>query len=191
MFFGYNRHHSGTPVSPLGSGHHIFADRFYTTYSLLQYLTDKKYFYTGTVQSNRKNFPDEIKRPPVKYQEQKYYRTDKGFLVVLWKDKKSRKPVIAVSSKYLKGSAEVCAKHGKKTNNPDMIHNYNQSMNGCDRLDQLASYYSNVDRKAIKWWKRIFQWLIEIVQVNAYIIYTLTRDEKRKRKTFKNSKSSL
>ena len=62
-----------------------------------------------------------------------------------------------------------------------MIHNYNQSVNG---LDQLASYYSNADRKAIKWWKRIFQWLIKIVQVNAYIIYTLTCDEKRKQNTF-------
>ena len=39
-------------LSPLCSGHHVFADRFYTTYSLLQYLTDKKYFYTGTVQCN-------------------------------------------------------------------------------------------------------------------------------------------
>ena len=39
-------------LSPLCSGHHVFADRFYTTYSLLQYLTDKKYFYTGTIQCN-------------------------------------------------------------------------------------------------------------------------------------------
>ena len=63
-------------------------------------------------------------------------------------------------------------------------------MNGCDRLDQLASYYRNVDRKTIKWWKGIFQWLIEILKVNAYIIYTLTRDEKR-RNTFKTLKEQL
>ena len=94
---------------------------------------------------------------------------------------KTRKPVIAVSSKFVKESVEVCTKCGKKTNKPDMIHNYNQSVNG---LDQLASYYSNADRKTIKWWKRIFQWLIKIVQVNAYIIYTLTCDEKRKQNTF-------
>ena len=39
-------------LSPLGIGHHVFADRFYTTYLLLQYFTDKKHFYTGTIQSN-------------------------------------------------------------------------------------------------------------------------------------------
>ena len=103
-------------LSPLGSGHHVFTDRFYTTYSLLQYLTDKKYFYTGTVQSNQKNSP-ETKRPAVKYQEQRYYKSDKGFLVVSWKDKKARKTVIAVSSKFLKGRFEVCTNHGKKLTN--------------------------------------------------------------------------
>ena len=109
--------------SPLGSGHHVFADKFYTTYSLIQYLTNKKYFYRGTIQSNQKNFLDEIKQPVVKYQERKYGRR---FLVVLWKDKNARKPVIAVSSKFVKGSVEVCTKWGKKTNKPDMICNYNQ-----------------------------------------------------------------
>ena len=123
-------------------------------------------------------------------QEQKHYRSDKGFLVVLWKDKKAWKPVIAVSRKFVKESVEVCTKRGKKTNKSNTIHNYSQSMNGCDRLDQLASCYRNVDRKTIKWWKGIFQWLIEILKVNAYIIYTLTRDEKR-RNTFKTLKEQL
>ena len=64
-------------------------------------------------------------------------------------------------------------------------------MNGCDRLDQLASYYSNVDRKTIKWWNIIFQCLVEIVQVNAYIIYTPEDNEKRKLKAFKKFKEQL
>ena len=63
-------------------------------------------------------------------------------------------------------------------------------MNGCDTLDQLASYYSSVARKTIKLLKRIFQWLIEIVQVNIYIIYALKRDEKRKN-TLKKFKEQL
>ena len=64
-------------------------------------------------------------------------------------------------------------------------------MNGCDTLDQLASYYSSVARKTIKLLKRIFQWLIEIVQVNIYIIYALKRDEKRKQNTLKKFKEQL
>ena len=143
------------------------------------------------VTATEKNFPYELKQSTLKYQQQKYYRGDEGSFVVLWKDRKPRKPVIAVSSKFVKGSVEVCTKRTKKTNKPEMIHNWNQSINGCDRLDQLAPYYSNVDRKTIKWWKTIFQWFIEIVQVNAYIINTVTGDEKRERNTFKKFKEQL
>ena len=79
-------------LSPLGSGHHVFAGRFYTIYLLIQYLTDKKYFYTGTIQSNQKSFPDEIKRPAVKYQEQKYYRSVKDFLLFYVKTREQQSP---------------------------------------------------------------------------------------------------
>ena len=48
-------------------------------------------------------------------------------------------------------------------------------MNGCDRLDQLVSYYNNLSRKTGKWWKRIFTWVIEVCQTYAYIIYCLTQ----------------
>ena len=38
----------------------------------------------------------------------------------------SKKLLIVVSSKFVKGSVEVCTKWVKKTNKPDIIHNYNQ-----------------------------------------------------------------
>ena len=37
-------------------------------------------------------------------------------------------------------------------------------MNGCERLDQVFSYYNNLDHKTVKWWKRIFTWIIEVVR---------------------------
>ena len=46
-----------TLLEPLGRNHHIFADRYYTTAALVQYLSDHQYNYTGTVQSSRRGFP--------------------------------------------------------------------------------------------------------------------------------------
>ncbi|BFY98695.1 hypothetical protein BsWGS_01735 [Bradybaena similaris] len=46
-------------------------------------------------------------------------------------------------------------------------------MNGCDLLDQRVGYYGIHSRKSVKWWKKIFFWLLEIVQVNSYILYML------------------
>ena len=50
-------------------------------------------------------------------------------------------------------------------------------MNGCDRMDQMLSYYNTFNRKTIKWWKRMFMWCFEVSQINAYIIFCLTRDD--------------
>ena len=35
-------------LRPLGKGHHVFADRFYTTYSLVSYLSSNSFYYNGT-----------------------------------------------------------------------------------------------------------------------------------------------
>lgn len=43
-------------------------------------------------------------------------------------------------------------------------------MGGVDYADQLRSLY-NVDCKSPKWWQRIFWAFIDIVFINAYVIY--------------------
>lgn len=47
---------------------------------------------------------------------------------------------------------------------------YNQYMLGVDKMDQLVSYYSFL-HKSVKWWKKVFFWIVEVVVVNSYIIY--------------------
>ena len=66
-------------LRPFGEGHHIFADRYYTTYNLVMYLISRKFFYTGTLMANRKGFPPEIYEP-MKHLESKYARSDTGIL---------------------------------------------------------------------------------------------------------------
>lgn len=43
-------------------------------------------------------------------------------------------------------------------------------MLGVDKLDQLMSYYSFL-HKSIKWWRKVFFWMLEVSIVNSYIIY--------------------
>ena len=94
----------------------------------------------------------------------------------MWKDKKARKPVIAVSTYSIKGESEIANKRGTVTTKPFIVNEYNNSMNGCDRMDQMISYYNVFNRKTIKWWKRLFMWCFEVSQVNLYILFCLTRD---------------
>ena len=43
-------------------------------------------------------------------------------------------------------------------------------MNGVDKADQYAVYYSFI-RKSRKWWRKLFFWLVEVTVINSYIMY--------------------
>jgi hypothetical protein len=43
-------------------------------------------------------------------------------------------------------------------------------MNGVDNMNQNISYYA-YERKTKKWWKKIFNFILEISINNAYILY--------------------
>ena len=90
------------------------------------------------------------------------------------RDKKASKPVIAVSTYTKKEEVEVTSKCGKVTTKPRMIYEYNNSMNGSDRGDQMTKIFN---KKTMKWWERMFAWCFEVTQVNSFILYCLTRDE--------------
>ena len=62
---------------------------------------------------------------------------------------------------------------------PEAVHEYNKFMLGVDRLDQRMSYYQYT-RRTIRWWRKVFFWMIEVVVVNSYIIYTQHTDSRRK-----------
>ena len=62
---------------------------------------------------------------------------------------------------------------------PLVVDAYNKYMLRVDRLDQRMSYYQFV-RKSVKWWRKVFFWMIEVMVVNAYILYTQHTDAAQK-----------
>ena len=62
---------------------------------------------------------------------------------------------------------------------PHVVDQYNKYMLGVDRLDQRMSYYK-FERKSIRWWRKVFFWMIEVVIVNAYTLYSGHTDVRRK-----------
>ena len=62
---------------------------------------------------------------------------------------------------------------------PHAVDQYNQYMLGVDRLDQRMAYYQ-FTRKSVRWWRKVFFWMVEVVVVNSYIMYTAHTDAHRK-----------
>ena len=52
---------------------------------------------------------------------------------------------------------------------PLAIVDYINNMGGCDTSDQLISYYSFL-QKSIKWWKKLFMHLLNMLLLNAHIL---------------------
>ncbi|KAK3731262.1 hypothetical protein RRG08_025804 [Elysia crispata] len=165
-----------TLLEPFHPHHHIFADRYYTTFALIEFLRKNGYNYTGTVQVNRRGFAMEWKQQRLTHMQAVWHYKEDVALSVTWKDKKAKKPchVVTTCSKV----DYVTVQEGlRQVTKPAIIQSYNNNMNGCDRIDQQVSYYGAHDRKTKKWYKKIFTWILEVAQVNSHILHTLSRPE--------------
>ncbi|CAG5121249.1 unnamed protein product, partial [Candidula unifasciata] len=168
-----------TLLQGVASYHHLFTDRFYTSLPLIQFLLSRKLNYTGTVNTNRKGLPQQLKQQPTIFGTSRWLvNNEQNILCVSWRDKKSQKPCILLttngSSKF-----EERQEGSRKVQKPSPIYSYNMSMNGCDRVDQM------------KWWKKVFTWIVEVTQVNAHILYMLSHHAAPKRMSLTHFKDEL
>lgn len=58
---------------------------------------------------------------------------------------------------------------------PLFVKDYNANMGAFDRHDQMPSTYA-IERKSKRWWMCIFGGMLDIVMVNAYILYSQSFD---------------
>ncbi|XP_067948848.1 piggyBac transposable element-derived protein 4-like [Watersipora subatra] len=129
-------------IKTLGPGHHIYADRYYTSLKLITFLKSHFMHYTGTLNVSRIGFPLEIKKTlKLQHREHRnYLREDKSILCVAWRDKKAKKCCTLVTTAHHAGQTEV-QQHRETVIMPSVIANYNSFMGGCDKMDQILSYY--------------------------------------------------
>ncbi|CAK9816518.1 PiggyBac transposable element-derived protein 4 [Anthophora quadrimaculata] len=162
---------------PGAQRHHMYTDRYYTSYLLAQELAKLKCSLTGTILRNRKKLPAEIKKPKFSTKSTVAYRRG-NTLVLGWKDKRVVTCLITkgdtgmtMVKRITRGGVDIMIKK------PNIVLNYIKYMGGVDRADQYASSYCFL-RKSLKWWRKLFFWGMEISLVNSYLLYKL---EKTKR----------
>ena len=54
---------------------------------------------------------------------------------------------------------------------PNVIVEYTKNMGGVDTCEHYCASYSFL-RKSMKWWRKMFFWMLETTIVNSYIVYT-------------------
>jgi hypothetical protein len=158
-------HHTGRIVN---------TDNFYTSVQLLLSLRDVGLYGRGTVRESSAHFPKAHafgKRSKEPRGSSLQGVSASGQMVAAsWMDGST---VNIISSADGSGMGEVTRLIGKTHLTfpaPKCVSEYNQNMQGVDRLDQLRAKYSLADGHSMKkWHKKLALAFIDIARVNAFV----------------------
>ena len=122
---------------------------------------------------NRVDLPDVIRSSSFSLQndETRAFR-DGSLLTVAWRAATKKKPLVMLTSSCPHEMVTVKSRRTTQQK-PLVVDRYNHSMNGVDRADQYTVYYSFV-RRSVKWWRKVFFWVMEVAVVNSYILHKCT-----------------
>jgi hypothetical protein len=138
---------------------------------LFEYLKANNVFACGTVRPNRKHLPQMKSDKELQRGEFDFKVTPQGISYFKWRDNRC---VHLLSNFHGNESCTLRRKEKdgseKDVPAPKIVKDYNGFMGGVDKADMLRAMY-DCDRKAKKWWHRIFFALMEITLVNSYVIY--------------------
>lgn len=151
----------------------VYMDNYYTSSALFVKLYLKGINACGTIRTSRKWYPkDLIVQKDRKHQRGFYdYRSCGPLGGYVWVDSR---PVNMLSSMHSSSApATVNRRREDGTRGPVLcppaLPEYLQFMRGIDVGDQMMSYYY-AGRRSLKWWKRVFSYLVEVCSWNAYLI---------------------
>jgi len=120
----------------------------------------------GTMRTNRKEFPDFVKRARLKKGET-VAAFRKKQMIMKWKDKGD---VVLISTFHDHSMGDVKTRQGI-IQKPSVVFDYNKIMGGVKRNDGQLQSYNLASERLKKYYQKMFHYLLEVVCLNAFIIY--------------------
>ena len=74
------------------------------------------------------------------------------------------------NSLQMQSTQDMKEEEGEKKTIPSVVDDYSRYMKGVDLFNQSSSYYS-FPHKSLKWYRPIFNWLMEIAIINSFKLY--------------------
>lgn len=152
--------------------HHIInCDNFFSSPTLFMQLLSSGIYARGTVRQNRKDFPA-ITLGKLKNRGSSKVVQRGELLAITWMDKKQ---IYLLSTSEDPSSIETTITRKDKNGThhqvpcPKTIPEYNNSMNGVDRADQLRSQFHTA-RTSRKWWHYLFWFSFDVAVANSFIM---------------------
>ncbi len=94
-------------------------------------------------------------------------------MALKWLDKK----YVHILSTYHENNTTIIQKRQIEVEKPTCIHEYNDTMGGIDRADQLIVPYCIPRQRLRKYYKKILMILLDLAILNAYHLYKIQTQE--------------
>ena len=158
-------------------GRNITMDRLYTSLELSEWLLEKKITTVGTIMSNKKGIPKEIKttenREKNSYEVYWLKNNPKISLHSYVIESKSRGKTNVLVLSSMPAILGTTRDDGK--NKPAIIKFYDFSKGGTDIVDQRISS-SSVSTTSRRWTMSAFSYVLDTARINAQTIFSLNND---------------
>ena len=157
-------------------GYHLYMDNFYNQVERTEMLLRSSGTHVcGTLRRHRGEPPvlTKIARKGQMKKGEVVMRHRDKVMVLYWRDKKVVRMVNTVHPHDTilikeREKGKGAAKFQKEK--PVCVHEYNQHMNGVDRMDQKVSYYPFM-RRTLKWPVKFIFYMLQITLANAFILH--------------------
>ena len=160
-----------------GKGHVIYMDNFFSSPALFNELADNQLGACGTFRINRQGIPATIKQTKLKAGDPTVTARVDNTLFLSWFDKRQVNVMTNVHSSETFHKT-VRSKHHpdnvRHVEKPVAIESYSRNMGGVDRADKGLSHYL-FSHRSMKWWKKVFFYLLELSFCNSLIIWRQLR----------------
>ncbi|KAM3842484.1 piggyBac transposable element-derived protein 4-like [Diretmus argenteus] len=156
-----------------GFGYRLWMDNFYNSEAMCRLLLSLKIHSAGTLRVNRGEPPSirGVSNAQLAVGDRLARHNDVA-MVLAWRDKR----IVRMISTFHQDDMKTVAVREKGQSvripqlKPACIVEYNQFMNGVDRLDQKIAYYPFM-RKTAKWSSKFVTYLMQIAMSNAFTLF--------------------
>jgi hypothetical protein len=149
----------------LDKGYCLYLDNWFTSPKLVDILCTRKHV-VGTMRTNRKEFSDITKRSGLE-NGVTLAAFCKKQMFMKWKD---RRDVVLISTFHDDSMEDVTTRQGV-IQKPSVILQYYKNMLGVNRNDGQLQSYKLAPEHLKKYYQKMFHYLLDVVCLNAFIIY--------------------
>ncbi|XP_053638001.1 piggyBac transposable element-derived protein 4-like [Cherax quadricarinatus] len=159
-----------TMIEPyLGKGHILYADNWYTSPSLIDFLRVNMTDVCGTVRANRKHMP-RFDAGTHRGEVQAFAAND--IMAFRWHDKRDVTLLSSVHPNEMADSGRQHRESNEPILKPAAVIDYTFNMRSVDKCDMQIGLADCV-RKSYKWYIKLFFHLLDISMLNAYNMYKM------------------